>query len=94
MRLPPIFAIARLGGALCIAAGGAREGFHAYRADIEGTFFHILDAAPKFAARVRAGKREEVRRFVHGEADQSGDAPQEAPASAKRAGKSAERRIA
>ena len=46
------------------------------------------------AAYLGAGKREEVRRFVHGEADQSGDAPQEAPASAKRAGKSAERRIA
>ena len=40
------------------------------------------------------GKREEMRRFVQGEADQSGDAPQEAPVAGKRAGKSAERRIA
>jgi len=46
------------------------------------------------AAYLGAGKREEVRRFVHGEVDQSGDASQEAPASAKRAGKSAERHIA
>ena len=46
-------------GQVCIAAGGSRENFHAYRADIEGGFFNILDAAPKFAARVRAGKREE-----------------------------------
>jgi GTP-binding protein HflX len=41
-----------------------------------------------------AGKREEMRRFVQGEADQSDDVSQEnAPATAKRAGKS-ERRIA
>ena len=35
-------------------------------------------------AYVGAGKREEIRRFVQGEADESGDAPQEAPAAAKR----------
>jgi flavin-dependent dehydrogenase len=46
-------------GRVCIAAGGARENFHEYRADIEGGFFHILDGAPSFAAKVRAGKREE-----------------------------------
>jgi flavin-dependent dehydrogenase len=47
------------GGLACIAAGRAREQFDAYRADIEGTFFSILDASPVFAAKVRAGKREE-----------------------------------
>jgi flavin-dependent dehydrogenase len=46
-------------GLVCIAAGGPRARFHEYRANIEETFFSILDAAPKFAARVRAGKREE-----------------------------------
>ena len=46
-------------GRVCIAAGRARDQFHAYRADIEATFFSILDASPNFAAKVRAGKREE-----------------------------------
>jgi flavin-dependent dehydrogenase len=46
-------------GRVCIAAGGPRASFHSYRADIEGRFYEILDGAPEFAARVRAGKREE-----------------------------------
>jgi flavin-dependent dehydrogenase len=46
-------------GLVCIAAGRARKDFHAYRANIEHTFFSILDASPEFAAKVRAGKREE-----------------------------------
>ena len=46
-------------GRVCIAAGGPKDHFQAYRADIEGRFFEILDGAPEFAARVRAGKREE-----------------------------------
>ncbi len=46
-------------GRVCIAAGGPRENFDDYRKDIEGGFFAILDGSPKFAARVRAGKREE-----------------------------------
>ncbi len=47
-------------GQLCIAAGRAIDGFKEYRADIEGTFMEIVEAAsPEFAARVRAGKREE-----------------------------------
>jgi flavin-dependent dehydrogenase len=46
-------------GRVCIAAGRSRDEFYAYRADIEATFFSILDAAPKFAAKVRAGEREE-----------------------------------
>ena len=46
------------------------------------------------AAYLGAGKRAEIRRFVQGEADQSGDAPQEAPVEAKRAANNAERRIA
>ena len=49
-------------GQLCIAGGGPHDIFARYKADIEGTFMHILDGAPEFAAKVRAGKREE--RFV------------------------------
>jgi flavin-dependent dehydrogenase len=44
---------------VCIAAGGPRERFADYRKDIERGFFEILEASPKFAAKVRAGKREE-----------------------------------
>lgn len=44
---------------LCIAAGRSHDQFDAYRKDIEGTFFSILDGAAEFAARVRQGKREE-----------------------------------
>ena len=46
-------------GLVCIAAGRSSSEWQAYRADIENSFFHILDASPQFAARVRAGKREE-----------------------------------
>ncbi|MFN8617810.1 MAG: NAD(P)/FAD-dependent oxidoreductase [Dehalococcoidia bacterium] len=46
-------------GQLCVTAERSHDQFDAYRKDIEGTFFSILDAAPEFAARVRAGKREE-----------------------------------
>jgi flavin-dependent dehydrogenase len=46
-------------GLVCIAAGGDRERWPAYRENIEETFFSILEAAPTFAAKVRAGKREE-----------------------------------
>jgi flavin-dependent dehydrogenase len=46
-------------GQVCIAAGGPRERFEEYRQDIERGFYAILDASPKFAAKVRAGKREE-----------------------------------
>jgi flavin-dependent dehydrogenase len=46
-------------GRVCIAAGGPRERFPAYRKDIENGFFAILEASPKFAAKVRAGKRDE-----------------------------------
>ena len=46
-------------GLTCIAAGRAREHFNDYRADIEAGFFWILDAAPSFAAKVRAGERVE-----------------------------------
>ena len=41
------------------------------------------------AAYLGAGKREELRRFVQGEADQTGEASREAHASAKRAGEGA-----
>ena len=47
---------------VCIGAGGPSEGFHAFREDIEGNFFKLLDREPELAKRVRAGKREE--RFV------------------------------
>jgi flavin-dependent dehydrogenase len=46
-------------GLVCVAAGRSKEHFAAYRKDIEGTFFSILDGAPAFAAKVRAGKRVE-----------------------------------
>jgi flavin-dependent dehydrogenase len=46
-------------GKVCIAAGSARSEFPDYKADIEKRFFEILDASPVFAAKVRAGKREE-----------------------------------
>ena len=46
-------------GLVCIAAGRSKDEFEAYRADIETTFFSILEASPDFAAKVRAGKREE-----------------------------------
>jgi len=47
-------------GLTCIAAGTARERFHEYRANIEGMFHRLIEqASPDFAARVRAGKREE-----------------------------------
>jgi flavin-dependent dehydrogenase len=49
-------------GLTCVAAGGPTEGFHNFRADIEGNFFKLLDRMPDLAGRVRAGKREE--RFV------------------------------
>ncbi len=46
------------------------------------------------AAYLGTGKREEMRRFVQGEAAQSGDTLQEAPVAAKRAATGAEPRIA
>lgn len=46
-------------GRVCIAAGKPHTEFRSYRADIEATFFSILDASPAFAAKVRGGKREE-----------------------------------
>ena len=47
------------GGLVCVAAGRSKDQFHAYRENIEKTFFSILDASPTFATKVRAGKREE-----------------------------------
>jgi flavin-dependent dehydrogenase len=47
-------------GLTCVGAGAPRNRFHAYRADIEGNFFRLVEkASPAFAERVRAGKREE-----------------------------------
>jgi flavin-dependent dehydrogenase len=44
----------------CIGAGAPHDQFHAYRDDIEATFFRLVErASPAFAERVRAGKREE-----------------------------------
>jgi flavin-dependent dehydrogenase len=43
-----------------IGAGAPHDQFHAYRDDIEGSFFRLVEkASPAFAERVRAGKREE-----------------------------------
>jgi flavin-dependent dehydrogenase len=46
-------------GQVCVAAGRGTEHFRDYRRNIEETFFWILDASPAFAAKVRAGRREE-----------------------------------
>ncbi|MBI5287986.1 MAG: NAD(P)/FAD-dependent oxidoreductase [Chloroflexi bacterium] len=47
-------------GLTCIGAGGPHDIFHAYRADIEGTFYRLVQqASPAFAERVRAGTRAE-----------------------------------
>jgi flavin-dependent dehydrogenase len=46
-------------GQVCVAAGTQISRFSEYKSDIEATFMSILDGAPEFAARVRAGKREE-----------------------------------
>jgi flavin-dependent dehydrogenase len=46
-------------GQVCIAAGTRHDLFAEYRAGIETMFMYILDASPEFAAKVRAGKREE-----------------------------------
>jgi flavin-dependent dehydrogenase len=54
-----VLAVPTNDGRACIAAGRSRDQFAAYRADIEATFFSILDGALGFAASVRAGKREE-----------------------------------
>jgi flavin-dependent dehydrogenase len=54
-----VLAVPTNDGRVCVAAGRSRDQFAAYRADIEATFFSILDGAPSFAAKVRAGMREE-----------------------------------
>jgi flavin-dependent dehydrogenase len=47
-------------GLTCLGAGAPHASFDEYRADIEGTFFRLVEkASPAFAERVRAGKREE-----------------------------------
>jgi flavin-dependent dehydrogenase len=46
-------------GMVCIAAGTDVTRFEEYKKDIDGVFMGILDASPEFAAKVRAGKREE-----------------------------------
>src|SRR4029079_12714728 len=46
-------------GLTCVAAGRRGERFAAYRVDSEWPFFAILAASQKFAAKVRAGNREE-----------------------------------
>jgi flavin-dependent dehydrogenase len=43
----------------CVVLQAAAAGFHEFRADIEGNFFRALDRVPEWAARVRAGRREE-----------------------------------
>ncbi len=47
-------------GLTCLGAGAPHASFDEYRADIERTFFRLVEkASPAFAERVRAGKREE-----------------------------------
>jgi len=55
-----VLAFATNDGLTCIGAGTSREGFDAYRKDIEGSFYRCIEqASPDFARRVRAGRREE-----------------------------------
>jgi flavin-dependent dehydrogenase len=49
-------------GLTCVIAGAPQRQFHAFRADIEGTFWQTLALAPRLYERVSAGHREE--RFV------------------------------
>jgi flavin-dependent dehydrogenase len=50
-------------GQVCVVAGRKAADFHAYRADIEGTYFATLESlSPELVARLRAGRRE--ARFV------------------------------
>jgi flavin-dependent dehydrogenase len=44
---------------VCLGVGGPTDGFHAFRSDIEGNFFRLIERSPGLAERVRAGKREE-----------------------------------
>lgn len=46
-------------GLTCAAIQVPIAGFHAFRADIEGTFLRALDGIPALGERVRAGRREE-----------------------------------
>ncbi len=46
-------------GLTCVAIQAPIGGFHAFRADIAGNFFRMLDRVPELAERVRAGRREE-----------------------------------
>jgi flavin-dependent dehydrogenase len=54
-------------GCICLAVGGAVDGFHEFRKDIEGNFMKVIEKDADLGERVRNGKREE--RFV-GTADQ------------------------
>jgi 2-polyprenyl-6-methoxyphenol hydroxylase-like FAD-dependent oxidoreductase len=46
-------------GQTCVAVGRKAADFHAYRADIEGTYFATLASlSPEMAAHLRAGRRE------------------------------------
>ncbi len=51
----------------CIGVGGARDGFHEFRKDVEGNYMSIIDRVPQLSEQVRAGHRDE--RF-QGTADQ------------------------
>jgi flavin-dependent dehydrogenase len=47
-------------GLSCIGVGAPHAYFSTFRSDIEGEYFRLMEkASPAFAARVRAGKREE-----------------------------------
>lgn len=49
-------------GLSCVGVGGAIEGFHEFRKDIEGNYMSIVNRVPGLAAEMRAGGRKE--RFV------------------------------
>lgn len=46
-------------GLTCVAMQAPVSGFHAFRSDIEGSFYRALDEVPELAARVRSGRRAE-----------------------------------
>jgi flavin-dependent dehydrogenase len=54
-----IFSFKTEGGLFAVFVGAPIEELRDFKRDIEGAFMHTLDLVPGFAARIRAGRREE-----------------------------------
>jgi hypothetical protein len=54
-----IFSFKTENGCFAVFVGAPMDEFPTFRRDIEPAFMHALDLIPDFAARVRAGRREE-----------------------------------